>query len=81
MILVGLPEGGLLADLEHPAEIFGGEGGHIADRARWGGVRLEKKRLKTERPPTNLRLLSERPKDSASLREMPMILNALVSTA
>ena len=39
MILVVLPEGGLLADLERPAEMWWGQ---IAERA--GGARVERRR-------------------------------------
>ena len=66
----------LLADLERLAEIWAGQ---IADRAV--GVKPERRRKKTEKPLTCLRLESERLKDSASSQEIPMILNALVFTA
>ena len=63
---------GLLVDLEHPAEILGGRR-HITDRAGGDGRRQKDNRL----------ACSERvrgPK-TASPREIPMILNALFSTA
>ena len=67
---------GLLADLEHPAEILAGQ---TADRAGWGhGWRGDGRRQKDHRPACGERV---RPKDSASLQEIPIILNALVSTA
>ena len=65
-----------MADLECPAEIWWGQ---IADRT--GRARQERRQQKTERPPTSLQGESERSKDSASSREIPMSLNALVSTA
>ena len=67
---------GLLADLERPVELWAGQ---IADRAGGGGEwrdqRGDGKRQKDHRPE------SEKPIDSASSWEIPMIRNAFVSTA
>ena len=67
---------GLLVDLEHPAEMWWGQ---IGERA--GGEAGEE--TVEDRKTTDQSAVIERvrPKDSASLREMPLIQNALVSTA
>ena len=65
----------LLADLERPAEIWWEK---IAERAGEGGGegRGDGRRQKDHRPACD-----EKPKDSATSQEIPMILNALVSSA
>ena len=64
---------GFLVDLERPEELLGGQ---ITDRVGGGGEgqRGDGTRQKDHRPASGERV---RPKDSASSREIPMILNAL----
>ena len=68
---------GLLADLEHTVEIWVVT---YLRQSRWGKATEE---MVEDRKTIDLPLVreSESPKDSASSREIPTILKALVSTA
>ena len=67
---------GLLADLDRPAEIWWGTNRRQSGGSETGEEKVEDGKT-TDLPAVRE---SERPKDSASSWETPMILNALVST-
>ena len=77
MILIVLSEGGSWQTLNALRE-YGGGTYFRQSRGSEAGEETVEDRKTTDLPAVRER---ERPKDSASSREIPMILNALVSTA